>query len=276
MLDGKAPSHADSVRDTEGHGTHTLSTAAGRFVANASLFNRAYGTAKGGSPRARVAAYKVCVPRGCFSADILAGFDAAISDGVDVLSVSLGGDAVEYMNDPIAIGSFHAVMNGIVVVCSAGNSGPRLRTLSNVAPWIITVGASTLDRDYPTYLSLGNNKRIAGQSLSADGLNASKPIVLAEDVRASNSTIENAQRCVPGSLDPKKAKGKIVICIHVYESLPKLIKGAAVRDAGGAGMVIFEDISIVDYIRAEPHVLPAIHISTSDVDHLLSYLKSTK
>ena len=70
----------------------------------------------------------------CFMADILAGFEAAISDGVDVLSVSLGGDIQEFSEDLIAIGSFHAVKNNITVVCSAGNSGPFAGTVSNVAP----------------------------------------------------------------------------------------------------------------------------------------------
>lgn len=47
-------------------------------------------------------------------------FDMAIQDGVDVLSVSLGGDPVDYLYDGTAIASFHAVMNGIVVIASAG------------------------------------------------------------------------------------------------------------------------------------------------------------
>ena len=78
-------------------------------------------------------------------ADILAAFEAAISDGVDVLSVSLGGGAEEFYDDPIAIGSFHAMKNGITVVCSTGNSGPFKGTVETVAPWMITVGASTID-----------------------------------------------------------------------------------------------------------------------------------
>lgn len=107
-----------------------------------------------------MAAYKVCWPPiggdECFDADIMAAFDVAIHDGVDVLSVSLGGSSSALFNDSVAIGSFHAARHGIVVVCSAGNSGPADATAENLAPWYITVGASTMDREFPSYVVLGN------------------------------------------------------------------------------------------------------------------------
>ncbi|GFQ05871.1 subtilisin-like protease sbt5.3 [Phtheirospermum japonicum] len=84
----------------------------------------------------------------------------AIHDRVDVLSLSFGGNPLPFLEDSIAIGSFHALTNGIAVVCSAGNSGPDLGTVSNVAPWLITVGASTMDRQFPSYVILGNNTRL--------------------------------------------------------------------------------------------------------------------
>lgn len=96
----------------------------------------------------------------CFETDILAGIEAAISDGVDVLSVSLGGGIVDFVDDALAIGAFHAVQQGITVVCSAGNSGPAPGSVSNVAPWILTVGASTTDRLFTSYVALGSKKHI--------------------------------------------------------------------------------------------------------------------
>ncbi|KAJ1423582.1 Peptidase S8/S53 domain [Sesbania bispinosa] len=65
---------------------------------------------------------------------VIPSFDMAIHDGVDVLSVSLGGSTSTFFNNSVSIGSFHAAKKGIVVVCSAGNSGPVDATAENFAP----------------------------------------------------------------------------------------------------------------------------------------------
>ncbi|KAF8720586.1 hypothetical protein HU200_023687 [Digitaria exilis] len=110
--------------------------------------------------RARVAAYKVCWPEGCLGSDILAGIDRAVADGVGVLSLSLGGGSAPYFRDTVAVGAFGAAAAGVFVSCSAGNSGPSAATVSNSAPWVATVGAGTLDRDFPAYLTLPTGARL--------------------------------------------------------------------------------------------------------------------
>ena len=91
----------------------------------------------------------------------MAAFEAAISDGVDVISMSLGSeDPPEYFQSSISIASFHAVANGITVVGSGGNSGPSPGTVSNNEPWMLTVAASTIDRDFAGYVTLGDKKII--------------------------------------------------------------------------------------------------------------------
>ena len=154
-----------SPRDANGHGTHTSSTASGSYVRNISYRGLAPGTVRGGAPRARLAIYKVCwnvLGGQCASADILKAFDEAIHDGVDVLSLSIGYSLPLFSDvderDGIAAGSFHAVARGITVVCAAANDGPSAQTVQNTAPWILTVAASTIDRAFPTPITLGNNK----------------------------------------------------------------------------------------------------------------------
>nr|XP_028950936.1 subtilisin-like protease SBT1.8 [Malus domestica] len=60
------------------------------------------------------------------ASDVLAWMDQAISDGIDIMSLSLGFDFLPYYNDIIAIGSLSVVEKGIVVLCAAGNDGPSL------------------------------------------------------------------------------------------------------------------------------------------------------
>ncbi|KAL4185865.1 hypothetical protein AMTRI_Chr10g232930 [Amborella trichopoda] len=283
MVNDSAPLAPNSPRDFEGHGTHTLSTAAGSFVPNASIFGYASGTAKGGAPGARVAAYKVCWPTteqisgGCFDSDILAASEAAIHDGVDVLSVSLGGDRpYPFLEDGIAIAAFHAVSKGISVICSAGNSGPKPGSATNIAPWILTVGASTLDREFPTYVSIGG-KHLKGESLSS-ALPQEKfyPLISGADILnpRSNFSLLNARNCLIGSLDPTNTKGKIVACLRGDNA--RVEKGEAVKQAGGIGMILCNDPDSGNEVIADAHVLPAAHLTLSDGAQVFSYIKSTK
>ncbi|KAI5005712.1 hypothetical protein ZWY2020_032955 [Hordeum vulgare] len=188
-----------SPRDFNSHGTHVASTIAGGEVQAVSYGGLATGMARGGAPRARLTIYKVLWgPKTASSdANILAAIDDAIHDGVDVLSLSLGGGAgYEFP------GTLHAVLRGISVVFAAGNDGPVPQTVTNVMPWVTTVAASTMDRAFPTIISLGNKEKLVGQSLyynstlNTDGF---KELV-------------HAQSCTAEWLESSNVTGKIVLC----------------------------------------------------------------
>ncbi|KAL6894909.1 hypothetical protein ACP4OV_007529 [Aristida adscensionis] len=269
-------------RDTEGHGTHTLSTAGGRFVPRASLFGYANGTAKGGAPRARVAAYKTCWKGECAAADVLAGFEAAIHDGADVISISFGQDApladpATYFHEPVTLGALHATVHGVAVVCSAGNAGPYDDTVVNAAPWVTTVAATTVDRDFPNDVMLGNSAHIKGMSLESTALHSSKliPMVDAREAARAGASPYDAASCAAGTLDPAKAKDKIVVCVR-GGGVHRVDKGMAVLGAGGAGMILANGKLDGDDIVADPHVLPATMITYSEAESLYSYMASTK
>jgi subtilisin family serine protease len=259
-----------SPRDSDGHGTHTASTAAGSHVGNASFLGYATGTARGMAPQARVAAYKVCWTDGCFASDILAGMDRAIQDGVDVLSLSLGGGSAPYFHDTIAIGAFAAVEQGIFVSCSAGNSGPTKASLANVAPWIMTVGAGTLDRDFPAYATLGNKKRFSGVSLYSGKGMGNKPVSLVY-FKGSNSN-QSASICLAGSLKPDLVRGKVVICDRGINA--RVEKGKVVKEAGGIGMILANTVASGEELVADSHLLPAVAVGRIVGDEIRNYVSS--
>ncbi|GLJ48836.1 hypothetical protein SUGI_1029980 [Cryptomeria japonica] len=256
-----------SPRDAEGHGSHTSSTAAGSRVANASLFGYAAGTARGMASGAHVAMYKVCGGLSCRQSDVLAGMDQAVADGVDVLSLSIESNTKPLYMNPTAVGAFTAIQKGIFVSCSAGNSGPAFSTLSNEAPWIMTVGASTMDRNFVANVQLGDGRVFYGESLyPGNGLSESLPLV--------HFTTESGNLCLNGSLSSSDIAGKIVVCEQGNNA--RLAKGEVVRAAGGAGMILVADNSFGEATIADAHVLPATFVGYKDGLTVKAYAASTK
>lgn len=195
----------NSPRDMYGHGTHTSTTAAGSHVEGASYFGYASGSAMGMAPRARVAMYKALWGFGESASDVIAAIDSAIADGVDVISLSLGFDGVPLYKDPIAIATFAALERGIFVSTSAGNKGPYLETLHNGIPWVTTVAAGTLDREFHGTLTLTNSNfgvQLTGLSLypgnSSTTASQSIPMVFME-------TCNNLKKLI-------QVRSKIVVC----------------------------------------------------------------
>ncbi|KAG5145358.1 hypothetical protein JHK84_030901 [Glycine max] len=266
-----------SPRDASGHGTHTSSTAAGVAVENASFMGLAKGLARGGAPSAWLAIYKICWSTGgCSSADILAAFDDAIFDGVDILSASLGSDPPlpTYVEDALAIGSFHAVAKGISVVCSGGNSGPYPQTVINTAPWLVTVAASTIDREFSSRIILGNNQTLQGQSLyTGKDLSKFYPIVFGEDIAASDSDEESARSCNSGSLNSTLAKGKAILCFQSRSQRSATVAIRTVTEAGGAGLIFAQfPTKDVDTSWSKPCVQVDFITGTT----ILSYMEATR
>ncbi|XP_057852257.1 subtilisin-like protease SBT1.7 [Cryptomeria japonica] len=263
-----------SPRDQDGHGTHTASTAVGSEVIGASLLGYANGSARGMAPKARIAAYKVCWVGGCFSTDILKAIDKAVADGVNVLSMSLGGGIAPYYRDSISLGAFGAMQRGIFVSCSAGNSGPDAVSLSNVAPWITTVGASTMDRNFPADIKLGNGMIFGGVSLyhGRQTLGTKVPLVY-QSSNSSSTGGSPMNLCLTGTLDPKTVAGKIVVCDRGITA--RVAKGAVVKAAGGAGMILANTEANGEELVADCHMLPASAVGQKEGEAIKKYIKST-
>jgi subtilisin family serine protease/subtilisin-like proprotein convertase family protein len=136
-----------SPEDTDGHGSHTGSTAGGN--AHDAIFN--VGSTEytiriqGVAPRANIVAYKVCNPSCPGTASIAAVNSAITTDMVDVLNYSIsGGDSP--WTDAVDLAFLDAFNAGIFVSAAAGNAGPGASTVAKTGPWNASVGASTHNR----------------------------------------------------------------------------------------------------------------------------------
>lgn len=258
-----------SPRDAEGHGTHTASTAAGNFVKGADFLGLAKGSASGIRYTSRIAVYKVCYSLGCANSDVLAAIDQAVSDGVDVLSLSLGGASRPYYADNIAVASFRAIENGIFVSSSAGNSGPIDSSVVNTAPWLMTVAASYTDRSFPTSLKLGDGRVFRGASLHSGKFTKQTPLVY-----GATAGGQGAEFCIDGTLSSKLVKGRIVVCDKGINN--RVEKGEQVKLAGGAGMVLVNTETEGEELVADAHILPAILLGAGAANSIKTYINSTR
>lgn len=241
---------------------------------NAGVFGYAEGVARGMAPGAHIAVYKVCWFNGCYNSDILAAMDVAIRDGVDILSLSLGGFPVPLYDDSIAIGSFRAMEHGISVVCAAGNNGPSAMSVANEAPWINTVGASTLDRKFPASVHMGNGQVLYGESMYPATTNR---------VRSNHEELElvyltegdiESQFCLRGSLPREKVQGKMVVCDRGVNGRAE--KGQVVKESGGAGMILANTEINLNEDSVDVHVLPATLVGFDESVKLKAYINSTR
>ncbi|MFJ7496418.1 S8 family peptidase [Streptomyces sp. NPDC097727] len=131
--------------DRVGHGTHTASTVGGSGAASD-------GRKKGVAPGSDLLIGKV-LNDGGYGLDswIIAGMQWAVDQKADVVSMSLGNPAIGDCTDPLAQAAQQMSQNThTLFVVAAGNSGPRVETVSSpgCAPGVLTVGA--VDRDDTT------------------------------------------------------------------------------------------------------------------------------
>ncbi|KAL5545233.1 hypothetical protein UlMin_009017 [Ulmus minor] len=264
-----------SPRDSSGHGSHTSSIAAGRYVTNMNYKGLAAGGARGGAPMARIAVYKTCWNSGCYDVDLLAAFDDAIRDGVDIVSLSLGPDTPqgEYFSDAISIGSFHAVSHGILVVASVGNEGTP-SSATNLAPWMLTVAAGSTDRDFTSDIILQNGGNFSGESLSLYAMNDSARIISGAEAYAGYFTPYQSSFCLESSLNSTKARGKVLVCRHAESSVEsKREKSIVVKEAGGVGMILIDETG---KNVAIPFLIPSAIVGMRTGNHILSYINRTR
>ena len=243
--------HVCSARDSEGHGTHTTTTAAGDCVDSAMLYGVQRGPVCGIAPGARVIEFRVCLASGCFGSDSVSAVQQAINDGVNVINFSISGGANPY-SDPVELAFLDALTRG-------SRSTRRPATAARARRPPITAGRGRrrwaprrARAQFASTLHLtadgGATLDVPGVTLT-NGISSATPVVLAETLPGEDALCQS-------KLAAGTATGKIVVCQRGTNG--RVDKGRRVLAGGAAGMILYNPIK--QDLETDNHYLPAIHV----------------
>ncbi|CAI0436398.1 unnamed protein product, partial [Linum tenue] len=185
------------------------------------------------------------------------------ADGVDVLSLSFGFDNVSIHQDPVALATFAAAERNVFVAASAGNAGAGPKSLHNGIPWVLTVAAGTMDRQFQGRVELGNGSvSVSGSSLHPRS-NAATPaapvIYIADCAEATRELV----------------RGKILFCRQGRRLSDPLF---SLKDSKAVGGVfIINDTtssSWLEFLLKISFREPAIFVTPGEGQKLGKYVKS--
>ncbi len=283
-------------RDRIGHGTATSSTAAGNTNTGPSA------TITGMAPHAFLGNYKVFGTSAFASDDaIIQAVEDAVNDGMDVLSLSLGGSAFggpldegatcentgNAPCDPLAYALDSAVQEGKIVVAAAGNDGLEgldasgntingvLGTIASpgYAPQVIAAGATTNLHIWVAQLHIGGSAPSSLQSIAAEFGDGPLPNgTLTGPLVDVTSVISDPEAC--STIPANSLQGDFVLIERGACNFSVKVDNA--QSAGAIGVILYDT-------TAEPIFtpggltntqIPAVLISLSDGQALKSFIDS--
>ncbi len=282
-----------SPRDRVGHGTAAAMLAAGRAMQGPGA------SVTGIAPKAYLGNYKVFGSPGIndFSDDlaIIRGLEAALADGMDIVSMSLGQSAVWAPTDRGTIcgktgqtacdiqveAVENAIRAGMVVVASAGNDGdvggkiPTLNSISSPgsAPSAITVGATTNSRILVQTLRVEGGpatlQQVNGRLGNGSSVLAVNPSPMVDVAGVDGS----GKACDP--LGTGALAGSIGLVLRGDCSF--LTKLTNAQRAGAVGVVVYQASSNGVFVATglEGTVIPLMLIGNRDGVAFKQYLTST-
>ena len=254
---------APGVAFVSDHGTHVSGTAGGCIhTISGGPFN---GTQLSGvAPGATLVDYNVFPGIGAgfvafggsaFSHDIAAAIETSVLNGDHVINMSLGG-GVQGPHDFLAEASNAAVAAGVVVVTSAGNSGPGAGTVGSPASGqdVIAVGATTNSRGLGLLVFVPGfpvEPAVAGEFPDFDGSNQTLIDWPGSDNLTCTSDVAG------GSL-----AGEVVLIERGVCTFSQ--KMANAKAAGAGGVIVFTDDRGVTGMARSPgfdDLIPAVMVA---------------
>ncbi|CAH1210382.1 hypothetical protein PAECIP111893_03214 [Paenibacillus plantiphilus] len=229
-----------SYQDDNGHGTHVAGTAAALGT---------NGNITGTAPKAELYAVKALDADGSgYVSDIIAGIDWCIKNKIQIINMSLGlqGSSSTALRDAIK----RASKQGIVIVASAGNSGPRSGGIDEPAsyPETIAVAASTISNGIADFSSRGDGIDVAapgsiirstwlrggyqilsGTSMACPHAAGSAALILAKEPHLTPSQVAERLRSSARSLTGFAAQSQGSGLLQIADALQAGNSGTAAR-----------------------------------------------
>lgn len=259
-----------SPEDTDGHGSHTASTAVGNVIPGATLHAPTTSLTRdisGVAPHANLIVYDVCVDT-CPGSALLAAVEqvvidsSALPNGIQAINYSISGGDNPY-NDPVELGFLNATAAGIYVAASAGNEGPGASTTGHNSPWVANTAAMTHNRKLENSLTDMTSDGASLADVTSVGFTSGygpASIVYAGDYPTANGS--------PNDTDPAQClepfpaghfNGEIVICDR--GAIARTAKGANVLAGGAGGFVLANTEAEGGSVVGDAHALPGVHVS---------------
>jgi subtilisin family serine protease len=265
---GPGANSAPLDREQSFHGTQVAGVIAGRAgtdvtagvpgfcVQDAGGCHPAVQGLSGVAPRAYIGNYRVFnVPSplgGCCSgstAEIVAAFEAAVADGMDVINFSGGGPQSDPRTDALIPAVANVVRAGVVPVISAGNDRDffGLGTAGSPAtsPDAISVGATANSHIFNSSFVVTSPAVPFGRIAFAPTSNvppgwvsSNQRLVDVGSIRGSNGQPVNRQLC-EATLPANSLRGALALVTR--GGCPYSVKEARASQAGATGLVIVEN-----------------------------------
>lgn len=253
------PDPDETPRDHFGHGTATAMAAAGVFNTGP------LASITGVAPKAYLGSYKVFGSPGVNDSAqtdmVLKAIDDAVSDGMDVINLSLGSILAQRPEEDIQVRALErASALGVIVVVAVGNDGNHPNTIGTpgTGPSIITVGASRNDRVFAASAIVeGQQPKIA---IPGSGPNSA--IDISAPLRDVSTIDGDGLGCSAFAAD--SLKGRIAFILRGTCTFEEKLNN--VTSGGAVAALVYTDATRPQPIGMDVRAakLPALMVSHSD------------
>jgi minor extracellular serine protease Vpr len=259
------------------HGTHVSGTAAGCLITLTE--GPITGDISGVAPGAALFDYNVFPGYGAgfvafggsaFSHDIAAAIEDAVTDGIDVINMSLGG-SIQGPHDYLAEASNAAVDAGVVVATSAGNSGPGGGTIGSPGNAMNVIASGATTNTHYIGVDVVTGFGTFGAAVGDFDPFADAPVTDVPFVRWGPDGADLA--CNGGAAPTSDLTGDVVLIKRGVCTFAEKVANAATE--GAIGVVVYNSVAGDPIAMGGTGTIPAVMVSDVDGVTIAAGLPST-